>query len=368
MAYPFLNVEPRHYRFRILNAAQSRFYNLQLYYADATQNPDGTRYTEADLTKPGPKMIQIGTEGGFLPFPVALNDPPAPFSFTPDPLTGEPIPSTMKYTMLLGPAERADVIIDFSKVAPGAKLILYNDAPAPFPTGDPAVDYQTIATGPNTRTLMQFRVVPRIGGADPPSLNIIPSVAVRAETLFGQINNSLLPVVGRLERRLALRTRDLTLNETFDRFGRLIQLLGTNVQNSDGFGLAYSDTPTERVKAGTTEIWRIFNTTGDTHPIHFHLVNVQVLSRRSFDPLTYTGDPNTALGPARRPNLNEMGWKETVQMHPGEVTEVIMKFDLPKIPFDHPAQPEDGRHEYVWHCHILGARRARHDARPDRRP
>ncbi len=78
--------------------------------------------------------------------------------------------------------------------------------------------------------------------------------------------------------------RDLTLNEAFDSHGRLIQLLGTTTPAAvgKGFGLAYEAPTTEFVKAGSTEVWRIFNNTADTHPIHFHLVNVQVLSRQPF--------------------------------------------------------------------------------------
>src|SRR5262249_32656455 len=154
---------------RILNGSQARFYNLQLYYEGAPGEPD--------LTKPGPRFIQIGTEGGFLPRPVVLNDPPQQIGF--DPNTG----LATHYTLLLAPAERAPVIIDFANVPADSKLILYNDAPAPFPGGDSLVDYYTgdpdqsddggaASTkpryGPNTRTLLQFRVKPLVGAADPP--------------------------------------------------------------------------------------------------------------------------------------------------------------------------------------------------------
>jgi spore coat protein A, manganese oxidase len=348
MAYPYLEVEPRIYRFRMLNGAQARFFNLQLYYADASTG------TEANLSNPGPKMIQIGTEGGFLPFPVALNDPPIRIRF--DPATG----NANAYTLLLAPAERADVLIDFSGCNVGSKLILYNDAPSPFPGGEPPISGP--GAGPDTQTLMQFRVISRQGLPDPLSLKIIPAAAVKAERFSGNVNNSLLPVVGKLEQKLALRTRDLTLNEEFDEYGRLIQFLGTNVVdhiNSEAkpsFGKTYATDPTEISKAGSIEIWRIFNLTGDVHPIHFHLVNVQVLSRRPFDAVNYSGAP-LWTGPARRPDLNEMGWKETVRMNPGEMTEVIMKFDLPKTP-SVPFSPRLATYgingyEYVWHCHIL---------------
>ena len=102
--------------------------------------------------------------------------------------------------------------------------------------------------------------------------------------------------------------------------------------------------------AGTTEVWRIYNFTADTHPIHFHLVNVQVLSRQPFKLL---GGIPTPSGAQRGPDPSELGWKETVKMHPGEITNILMKFDLPSVPFTVPPSPRTGGNEYVWHCHIL---------------
>jgi spore coat protein A len=104
---------------------------------------------------------------------------------------------------------------------------------------------------------------------------------------------------------------------------------------------------------GTTEVWQIMNLTGDTHPIHFHLVNVQLIQRQPF-----TGDPNgwAYSGPPIPPEANELGWKETVRMNPGEITTVIMKFDLPELPtaaMRDAVSPRTGGREYVWHCHIL---------------
>ena len=99
----------------------------------------------------------------------------------------------------------------------------------------------------------------------------------------------------------------------------------------------------------TSAVFAAFQTaSGDTHPIHFHLVNVQIISRQSF----HIRRPRF-LGPPRPPDANELGWKETVRMNPGECTTVIMKFDLPSAPFTVPASPRTGGHEYVWHCHIL---------------
>ncbi len=156
-------------------------------------------------------------------------------------------------------------------------------------------------------------------------------------------------------------TRNLTLNEDFDQYGRLRQKLGLTfptgiVTGGVGpptltFGLDYLQTPTERPLAGAVEVWRIYNTTLDTHPIHFHIASCQVLSRQAF---TLTGLRfRLTPGTARGPEPNEVGWKETVEMHPGEATTVVFKFDLPAVPFAVPVSPRTGNNEYVWHCHIL---------------
>jgi spore coat protein A len=155
----------------------------------------------------------------------------------------------------------------------------------------------------------------------------------------------------------------LSLNEDFDEFGRLIQTMGTFTQNGFNnqglptWGLPYLAATTENPTAGSTEVWQIMNLTGDTHPIHFHLVNVQLIQRRPF-----TGVPGRQgvdwhySGPPTPPDPNEIGWKETIRMNPGEVTTVIMKFDLPNLPtaaMRNAVSPRTGGKEYVWHCHIL---------------
>ena len=342
---PFLDVQPQAYRFRILNACQARFLNIQLYYADSSG-------MVADLGKAGPSFIQIGTEGGFLQAPVVLNNPPRRIGF--DPNTG----NANSFTLLLAPAERADLIIDFSQVPVGSKLILFNDSPAPFPGGDPINDHSGLDRGPDTSSLLQFRVVAPQGAKQtlrmPAALTALKkwmTVSAREGRSAGLSprvsSNSSLPMVDNI--------RDLTLNEDFDDFGRLMQLCGTTTRSFVGastFGRTYIDEPTEVVSSGSTEIWRIFNLTADTHPVHFHLVNAQVLSRQAFDAANFNGNP-VLLGNPRKPDPNEMGLKETVRMDPGEMTEVIMKFDLPTVPFNVPDSPRTGGAEYVWHCHIL---------------
>jgi spore coat protein A len=326
LVFPTAHVEQRKYRLRVLNACNARFCTFRLFYAQGAEFPQNT---EPDTRRPGPPFVQIGTEGGFLPDPVVLD-------------------GRRDATLLLAPAERADLIVDFSEVPAGSILILYNDAPAPFPMGDPESDSYTGAKknsrpsqpgfGPNTRTLLQVVVGPRIGAMDPhaplqlPPLDPAPLVPPGVTALPPGI-----PV------------RDLTLNESVDQFGRLIQRLGTTEPLYDGtFARNYEDAPTETPSTGAIEVWRIFNTTGDSHPIHFHLVNVQIISRQAFQ-----AGRLRVLGPPRPPDTNELGWKETVRMNPGECTTVIMKFDLPSAPFAVPASPRTGGHEYVWHCHIL---------------
>jgi len=343
--YPTAKVEQRRYRFRILNACNARFLNINLYSRDATV--DGVTLNNKGLvTNPsGPLITMVGTEGGFLPQPVTLNAPPVPF-----PGLAQPLPNQF----LLAPAERADVLIDFSTLAVGTKLILYNDAPAPFPGGKLYNDYYfgnnqnpvvTLAGyGPDTRQLLQLEVVAP-GPDSPPDPPLNLGLLNPDPTLLAPVGVTLPPP--------GVPVRDLTLNEVFDSYGRLIQLLGTtSPAPGGGFGRTYMDTPTEFVKAGSIEVWRIFNATADTHPIHFHLVNVQILSRQPFHVSSFTGVPNFQ-GPPVPPSPNEQGWKETVRMNPGECTTVIMKFDLPTVPFTVPQSPRTGGSEYVWHCHIL---------------
>ncbi len=346
--YPVAPVEPRRYRLRILNACQARFLNLQLYVDDGS--PDGITLdpvTETPLNPKGPDFLIIGTEGGFLRKPVLK-----PSNITFD-------PATHKGTLVTCPAERWDVIVDFSAFA-GKKIILYNDAPAPFPGGDPTNDYFPGASlnptntvpgfGPNTRQILRFDIGLTVTPpADKPqAISINTDLTPGLDPFLAPYDPAGLPVPP-----AGIPIRNLTLNEINDEYGRLIQKLGTDTMVSPGvFARGYVEPTTELVAAGSTEIWQIANLTGDTHSMHFHLVNVQVLWRRPFNVLTYSGTPSYT-GPPVGPLPEEQGWKETVKMHPGEVTAVIMKFSLPTVPFAVPSSPRTGGNEYVWHCHIL---------------
>ena len=356
--YPQVTVEARRYRLRILNACNARFLNLQMYVDDGspngiTLNNQGNPLNVAARNaaaanptgRPTSNFLVLGTEGGFLPNP-AVVPCNIPFNGT-----------TAGGSMLLAPAERVDVLFDFSAHA-GQKLILYSDAPAPFPMGDPANDYfpglnvsknpvngTTLpGNGPNTREIMRFNVVP--------ATSVDPPLAITRATDLRTGNDLLFVPVGVTTPPPGVPVRQLTLNETFDAYGRLMQLLGTNAAVARGaFGRGYMDPTTETVAPGSTEVWQITNLTADTHPIHFHLVNVQIISRQAFSG-NYTGTPNPAGAPLP-PAPYEAGWKETVRMNPGEVTTVIMQFNLPTVPFVVPASLRTGGNEYVWHCHIL---------------
>ena len=361
LVYPVLEVEARRYRFFALNANQARFLNLNLLevsQAALEVATDPRTLLPVNYIGPGPQIIQIGSEGGYL-----LQDVYHPNNrfFNPLTLTGN---------LLLGTGERADIVIDFSNMA-GKEYILYNDAPGPFPAGPANTDYflgnrqnkvQPIAgTGPDTRNILRIKVV--AGASDPQPLPVINPAndPVDPPFLATPIVNAGVPQplsianVTNIPAGATLNPvpRDLTLNEAFDLYGRLTQLLGTTTINpvTGAYGREYMETPaTEVIPNNTVEVWRIYNLTADTHPIHFHLANCQVLSRQ---PFALKQGVFTLTGAARGCEPNELGWKETVQMHPGEVTTVAFYFSLPSVPFTVPTSTRTGGNEYVWHCHIL---------------
>ena len=259
--WPYLKVEPRKYRFRLLNASNTRFYRLKL--------------------DSGQLFYQIGTDGGFMQHPIGVKE------------------------IMLAPAERADVIIDFTNLE-GKNMIMTNDAPAPFPTGDPPNE--------NTGTVMQFRVTLPLSSVD---TSVIPAY--------------MMPLP-KIKEQSASKKRYLTLNENTDKYGRKIMLLDNK----------HWDAPiTENPKLGSTEIWYLINLTEDTHPIHLHFINFQIVDRRDFDAEKFKKERMIHYtGPALPPEPQERGWKDTVRANPNQVTRIIMKFG-----------PYTGL--YVWHCHIL---------------
>jgi FtsP/CotA-like multicopper oxidase with cupredoxin domain len=461
--YPTVTLQPQSYRLRILNAANDRFWNLSLYLADATGaevalDPAEVAAALEDTTvfptplagKEGPNWIQIGTEGGFLPAPVII--PAHPITWVNDPTVFN-AGNVDQHSLLLGPAERADVVVDFSAYA-GQTLILYNDAPAAFPARDPRYDYYTgnadltdsggapstlPGYGPNTRTVMQI-VVADAPAAPTFNLGALQAAFAHHADGSGVFESSQNPIIvgqgaynsayGTTFRNSAprdgfVRITDFSfkfntlltgnsstnlmtmplqpkaiqdeMGEAFEKeYGRMSGNLGLEAPSAqagaqnlilypyinpaseilNGIELPAGSldvTPIASADDGT-QIWKITHNGVDTHPIHFHLYDVQLVNRVGWD------------GIIRRPDLNELGWKDTVRISPLEDTIVALRPIIPKVPFGvldsvrplNPMMPLGSTTgfnnmdangdpieppiineivgfgwEYVWHCHIL---------------
>jgi spore coat protein A, manganese oxidase len=245
--FPYLGVEPRKYRFRVLNASNGRLYRLSL--ADEVE------------------IYQVGGDQGLLAAPVAVKH------------------------VTLAPAERADLIVDFAPYR-GTRMVLSDDAFA----------------------LMEFRV----------SASPVPDTSQLPATLRA---------VPRIAESSAATTRWLTLDE-----------LKNGTSGSGGMLLnktRWHMPITEKPMLGATEIWELANLTEDVHPIHLHMVRFQILDRRRFDVFQYVSTGTLRYRePARPPDPEEMGWKDTARVEGQTVTRII-------VPFEGYA----GR--YVWHCHNL---------------
>jgi len=321
LVWPNLNVDNGQYRFRILDGSNARFYTLwfQVKPADPLLNP------------PPLPFIQIGSDGGYLQTATPLSQ------------------------LTIAPGERVDILVDFSALAPGDRVILRNSAKAPFPNGA-AADPQTVGQ------IMQFTVTgnPGFGAvitpANLPALNMyLPP---------GAWPTLPAPAPTTLPRRLVLW-------EVMGPLGPTEILL-----NGQKWAAGISETP----KYHDIEEWVIVNPTADTHPIHLHLVQFQLVSRQSLNIGKYvaqwllqnaggnlaTGmppwdndytviplDPTPYLkGKPAPPAPNEMGWKDTVQVNPGEVTIIRVRFEPIDGTVYYPFDPWVGP-GYVWHCHIL---------------
>jgi spore coat protein A len=275
--WPYLEVEPRRYRFRLLNGCNSRFLILQFEH-------------------PGVEVWQIGAEGGFLPAPVRLNDHPYPGS------TGGGA------TVLLALAERADVIVDFSAAA-GTSFRLLNLGPdEPFSGGAIGAGFNP-SDPDSTGQVMELRVSagPVADPTTPPQYLQLPAI-----TPVGPVDN----------------TRHLSLNEEeYEPEGEegipVAALLGTyDADIDESTPLLWMDPISENPDLGDVEEWVIYNKTADAHPIHIHLVQFEVLGREAIG-----GGPSVAG--SNGPLPWETGFKDTVIAYPEEITRVKMKFDYP---------------------------------------
>ncbi len=494
--YPYMNVEPKAYRFRILSGADDRFFNLQMYVADnasyainasgnatapgtgfgtevrmvpASNNATFPSYANGDAvdwptdgrdggvpdpTTRGPDWIQIGTEGGFMPYPVVVPNQPVGWNQNP---TAFNVGNVDRHSLLLGTAERADVIVDFAAFA-GKTIILYNDAPAAFPARVPQYDYYTgnldlrdsggtnttqPGFGPNTRTIMQIRVgntvttpttdvslanlqavwaktagkrgvfevsqdpiiIPQAAYNSAYSANYT-SIPAEEYVVIGKSAMSFKPI----SENGTLQSSNVTvavqpkgahdeMGGVYDtQFGRMSGMLGLEIPGTTSrigqfIPYGYASPPVEIIAgsvAGTmigslddgTQLWNLTHNGVDTHTIHTHLFNAQIINRVGWD------------GMMLPPDETELGWKETFRMNPLEMIFLAVRPITPnssQIPFIDkvpnsvrlidPTKPEgavldapppagwfdtNGRKinsilnhyvnfgwEYVYHCHIL---------------
>ncbi|HKF23996.1 MAG TPA: multicopper oxidase domain-containing protein [Candidatus Angelobacter sp.] len=364
--WPNLNVQRRQYRFRIVDGSNARFYGLSLVNQTTGQKIP---------------FIQIGSDGGFLRAPVTMTH------------------------KLIAICERIDILVDFSNLPAGTKVVMTNDAIAPNPGGDPA--------DANTGVVMQFTVQNSFAVHPKP----LPATLITIPTLVAT------PNIG--------NPKLFTLNEQESPDTALFPGNPLHVLID---GRAFHEAVTEIPRAGTTEEWYIQNLTQDAHPIHIHLVEFQledrqaidanrmlayfeklngpnsalplnhppirinvenpvqfcdpanpnnpdgtptdpsdptcVLGARDFqfdtqngalgttDDFTEPGVPSTAIPASQFPG--EDGWKDVVLAPPFVVTRVLVRLALQNtndanlqpgqnvFPFDPTAGPG-----YVWHCHIL---------------
>jgi spore coat protein A len=393
-SWPYHKVEPRRYRFRIVNGSNARMYELRL------QNKD----TKAA----GPAFWQIGSDGGLLDKPIKLNDPA----------------NANSLRLFLAPGERADIIVDFAGYA-GQTLSLVNSAKAPYPSGT-SPDPQT------TGLVMQFVVDQPLSSTDT-TFNPASGGALRGgknqPASMVRLSN---PTTGALAAGVTASVkRQLVLVEVEGPGGPVEVLLnntkwngirdGSNQPVPNGSGAkqgadSNGNYLTELPRNGSTEVWEIINLTADAHPIHLHLIQFQLMNRQSFNgtryrtlyessfpggsyaglqadgtwgQVTYTpgtfipgfGPPNAynsantdnAIGgnPALSsflqgsptlPDINEVGWKDTLKMYPGTVTRIAVRWAPTEtaitgvaagqnaFSFDPTLSSSPG---YVWHCHIL---------------
>jgi len=347
-----------------------------------------------------------------------------------------------QHTLLLGPAERADVIVDFTNFA-GKTLILYNDAPAALPAGDPRNDYYTgdldqtstggapttqPGYGPNTRTIMQIKVdgvdsgvpgpvdayndtnfkalqkaLPAAFAASQDTIivpqtpyqaaypgTIMPAATDASQYMKLQDTSFTFKPIGQ-NTALTMETQPKSIIEDFTvDYGRMDAILGveiahTNIINQTSIIQAYIDPPTELIQGSDkatligalndgTQIWKITHNGVDTHAIHVHLFNAQLINRVGWDGQIYPPEPN------------ELGWKETIQMNPLQDIIIALRPITMTLPWDlpnsvrllDPSRPAGAKGiqfanvdpngnpvtvtndvvnfgwEYVWHCHLLG--------------
>lgn len=289
--WPYLDVQRVRYRFRLLNGCQARFLVL-----------DFARI-------PGVAVWQIGNEGGFLPMPVNIT-------------------AEQGNRLLLGPAERADVIVDFGAVAPGLHVLANVGPDEPFSGGEAGRDFDA-ADPRTTGQVLAFRVLPDVvvDPSTPAPFLQLPALAP-------------LPAA-QVTRRVAAVEQPSEFFEDAPAEALLGTVAGDPSTAARAWtGRGWGDAVTENPAVGATELWEVYNATPDAHPIHVHEVAFQVVGRQAILVDDTAGTVRVVPGSAPRPPAaTERGFKDTAIAYPGEVLRLRMRFSTPG--------------QYVWHCHIL---------------
>ncbi len=356
--WPYLNVEPRRYRFRLLDGSNARFYNLSFGAAP---------------------VYVIGSDDNYINAPVRVG------------------------TVFIAPGERADVIVDFTGLA-GQTITVTNDAPIPYPDGAmPGVDQPSMAN------IMQFQVTLPLVGKKDKSCDPAAGGCTRPKPIprLTDTKGHFAPGV------VVSKIRQLVLKEVAGAGGPLEVLV--NNTSFDGLmspsiaAIFKKDGVSELPQVGSTELWEIINLTIDAHPMHTHLAQFQILNRQAFNRDGYIAAYNEAFGtgsvplppgctageycagygpplpynvlnadvalggnpalspfldnvnaPAVPPNAWESGWKDTAKVGPGQVMRILVRFAPTDTPIRkakagvnlYPFDPTVGL-GYVWHCHIV---------------
>lgn len=362
-AWPYQSVEPRRYRYRIVNGADSRVYNLWLQDADT-----GKVITDADLlggeTWP---VIQIGAEQGLARQATITATGPR------------------NSGLMIAPGERADIIIDFNhRLLKGKNILLRNDAPAPF-GGTWAADIRTLDSR-TTGKVMKFKQDKALVGTDSsPTVAALLALNPLRANLPGDPYNYAFEATA--TNRFYPNGRPIDLQELRDQTVGVFDPLGTGT----GFGyrlmlsingLRFSDPVTEKPVQEDVEDWVLINTTADMHPMHLHLVKFEVLEKGYIDttiPNAYVKADGVAAMPsfnpaALVPNAEPGGAADSApagsawRLNPSERR--VWKDTVRVPPAGTPFDPEAGNltgnpgyvkirmrfkraGKYVYHCHIL---------------
>lgn len=358
--WPVYEVAPAQYRLRLLNGSNSRFINLSMFEVDRVKVKKNEK---KDFTKYGAEhpFYQIGGDQGFLPQVVAIQTGLAtvyPGGGAP-PLAPVALPDPMQ-ALLMAPAERMDVIVDFSGLPDGTVIRVLNTAPdAPF-GGFPDIPADSLTTGQVMQFVVNSVAVPVLPSdtarpaiasyvlpAEPASttaVDVVRPLSLNEEESM-QVCVSISPA-GAITYLGSTAPHNVNIAADCAAMGGVPQapkaaVLGTIAGDPNQGGVVtpvpqmWKQPITELPVLNATEIWEFYNMTVDGHPIHMHLVAYEIIDRQLIDPITLALLPGSNTPPL----ANELGRKDTVLSYPGEVVRVKSTFDLPGL--------------YVWHCHIV---------------